>query len=189
VAEGYYQNLAITAIVTPSMRAVDEKTGLQLMGKYQELRMQLDGKYHKDSFCVVVSKTDDIDCDSFCKGNKEGRQDAQLQAQALEIKSTSIRVDERNKELRTIDRQLETMTRKCASLKTKIEAAKRASRPPFTPSWTKYIPANQISRQEAEGRKAKEQTEQLDERQSQATAQEKQSLKRLGRTRRLPGHA
>jgi hypothetical protein len=134
VAEGYYQNLAITAIVTPAMRAVDEKTGLKLMGKYQETRMQLDGKYHKDSFCVVVSKTDDIDCDSFCKGNKEGRQDAQLQAQVVEIKSTSIRVEERNKELRTIDRQLEAMTRKCASLKTKIHAAKRAGRPPFTPS-------------------------------------------------------
>ncbi len=89
MAEKYYQNLAITAIVTPAIRAVDEKTGVNLMSNYQELRMQLDGKYNKDSFCVVVSKIDDMDCDAFCKGSKEARQDAKLQAEAGEIKSIS----------------------------------------------------------------------------------------------------
>ncbi|KAK4043111.1 hypothetical protein C8A01DRAFT_32751 [Parachaetomium inaequale] len=122
VAEGYYQNLAVTAIVTPAIRAVDEKTGVKLMGNHQELRMQLDGKYHKDSFCVVVSKIDDMDCDAFCKGSKEARQDAQLQVEAVEIKSVSNRSNETHKELRIAERKLEAMTRKSDSLKSKIGA-------------------------------------------------------------------
>ena len=63
MAERYYQNLAVTVIVSPAIRAVDEKTGVKLMSSYQELQMQLDGKYNKDGFCVVLSKIDDIDCE------------------------------------------------------------------------------------------------------------------------------
>jgi hypothetical protein len=88
VAESYYQNLSVTAIVTPAIRAVDEKTGVKLMGNYQELRMQLDGKYNKDSFCVVVSKIDDMDVDAFCKGSVEARKDARLQADVVSTTTT-----------------------------------------------------------------------------------------------------
>lgn len=44
VAERYNQQIDTTIIVTPSVRAIDEKTGFQLMSKYQALRMKLDGK-------------------------------------------------------------------------------------------------------------------------------------------------
>ncbi|KAK4105258.1 hypothetical protein N658DRAFT_520498 [Parathielavia hyrcaniae] len=53
VANRYSQKLEITAIVAPARRAIDEKTGVQLMSDYQTLRMQLDGRYHWKSFCVV----------------------------------------------------------------------------------------------------------------------------------------
>ncbi|KAK4128537.1 hypothetical protein N657DRAFT_676305 [Parathielavia appendiculata] len=67
MVEHYYQKLSVTAIVTPAIRAVDLKTGVKLMGNYQELRMQLNGKYHKDNICVVISKIDDMEVDVFCK--------------------------------------------------------------------------------------------------------------------------
>lgn len=160
MAEEYYQNLAVTAIVTPAIRAIDEKTGVKLMGNYQELRMQLDDKYHKDSFCVVVSKIDDMDCDAFCKGSKEGRQDAQLQTQVMEIKLTSNRCDEKNKKLRSISRRVEALTRKCVSFKTRLDTANRAGRPPFTPLSPVF--ANLIFRQDAECKKTENQAEQTD---------------------------
>lgn len=125
MAESYYQNLSVTAIVTPAIRAVDEKTGVKLMGTYQELRMQLDGKFNKDSFCVVVSKIDDMDCDAFCKGSREARQDKQLQVEAAEIKSLSYRSKETYKEMRMAERRLDLLTRKCSMLKGKIDASKR----------------------------------------------------------------
>lgn len=102
MAEGYYQKLCVTAIVTPAIRAVDEKTGVKLMNNYQKLRMQFDGKYHRDSFCVVVSKSDDLDCDGFCKSSREARQDVRLQAVAAEINSVSGRHREKDKQLRLL---------------------------------------------------------------------------------------
>ncbi|KAL2019192.1 hypothetical protein VTK56DRAFT_9992 [Thermocarpiscus australiensis] len=121
VAERYYQQLSVTTIVTPAIRAVDEKTGVKLMAKYQETRMQLDGKYHKDGFCVVISKVDDMDCDAFCKGSRDARQDAQLQADVAELMSISNRNSETYKQLRSAERKYDSMTRKCTSLKEKID--------------------------------------------------------------------
>ncbi|KAK4241501.1 hypothetical protein C8A03DRAFT_30363 [Achaetomium macrosporum] len=121
VAEGYYRNLSVTAIVTPAIRAVDEKAGVKLMSSHQELRMHLDGKCNKDSFCVVVTKIDDLNCDAFCKGTKEARQDAELQAEAGEIKSVSNKSNEAHKELRRSERKLDSMSRKCADLTAKID--------------------------------------------------------------------
>lgn len=125
VAENYYRKLAVTAIVAPAIRAVDEKTGVKLMGTYQEVRMQLDDKYNKDRFCVVVSKIDDLDCDAFCKGSKEAKQDAQLQADVVSTKSTWANSNETHKELRGAERKLDDMNRKCASLR---EKSRRESR-------------------------------------------------------------
>lgn len=50
VAEKFYQKLEVTIIATPARRAIDEKTGVQLMSKYQTLRMQLDGRIEKQKF-------------------------------------------------------------------------------------------------------------------------------------------
>ncbi|KAL2194301.1 hypothetical protein P885DRAFT_80309 [Corynascus similis CBS 632.67] len=130
IAEGYYQNLSVTAIVAPAIRAVDEKTGVKPMNSYQELRMQLDGRYNKNSFCAIVSKIDDIDCDAFCKGFREARQNAQLQTEALKIQSVLDRSNQTHQELKTLDRKLKNMRRKSASLKKKIDSLKGDGKEP-----------------------------------------------------------
>lgn len=91
VANKYAKKLQITAIVAPARRAIDEKTGVQLMSDYQTLRMQLDGRYNKKSFCVVVSQIDEIDCDVFIKGDALAKQNEDLQKDVKEIMALTQR--------------------------------------------------------------------------------------------------
>lgn len=60
VAEGYKRKLALVVVVTPSVRAADESTGVNLMSRAQEVEMKMDGKLNSQSSCIVISKTDDI---------------------------------------------------------------------------------------------------------------------------------
>lgn len=129
IAENYSQNLSITAIVTPAIRAADEKTGLTLMESHQELRMQLDGKYHKDSFCVVVSKIDDIDVDAHCTQSKDAIGDTRLQACTDEIETTLAIYDMICQRRRISKRECAALVRTRAKLRKRISALKA---PPFT---------------------------------------------------------
>ncbi|GAB1316143.1 hypothetical protein MFIFM68171_06353 [Madurella fahalii] len=70
VARKHYQNLSVTAIVAPCVRAADERTAVNLMTENQELNMRMDGKFDGHNFCVVLSKTDDID--AYAVGKREG---------------------------------------------------------------------------------------------------------------------
>ncbi|KAK4449633.1 hypothetical protein QBC34DRAFT_462913 [Podospora aff. communis PSN243] len=60
VAKRYYEKLAVAVIVTPCVRAADERTGVTLMTENQELQMRMDGKLDDRGYCVVLSKADDI---------------------------------------------------------------------------------------------------------------------------------
>ncbi|KAK0708182.1 hypothetical protein B0H67DRAFT_543670 [Lasiosphaeris hirsuta] len=85
VAERFFQQLEVTTIVTPARRAIDGRTGVRLMSDHQTLRMQLDGKYHKKRFCVVVSQVDEIDCDVFIKDSAATKNDKDLQKVSKQI--------------------------------------------------------------------------------------------------------
>ncbi|OTA56614.1 hypothetical protein K449DRAFT_158514 [Hypoxylon sp. EC38] len=61
VAQAYYSKLVATLIVSPARRAADDSTSVKLMSDHQELRMKMDGKFHKRSFCIVISQTDQIE--------------------------------------------------------------------------------------------------------------------------------
>ncbi|KAI0811308.1 hypothetical protein GGR55DRAFT_694932 [Xylaria sp. FL0064] len=52
VAERAFDQLAATLIVTQATRAADNSTAVYLMSKHQEMAMMLDGKFHKETFCV-----------------------------------------------------------------------------------------------------------------------------------------
>ncbi|KAK3349347.1 hypothetical protein B0T25DRAFT_569990 [Lasiosphaeria hispida] len=108
VAEKFYQRLEVTTIVTPARRAIDGKTGVQLMDEYHTLRMELDGKYHKKRFCVVVSQIDKIDCDVFRKDSVTAKKDAGLQRdsrqiQALTGRLATLEAQLRNEQSRALD--------------------------------------------------------------------------------------
>ncbi|EAA31121.2 hypothetical protein GE21DRAFT_8688 [Neurospora crassa] len=103
VAERYNQQIDTTIIVTPSVRAINEKTGFQLMSKYQALRMKLDGKLQKNRSCIVASQMDNIDCDTFSGNSAEAKNKASLKEDLESIKSLSKRIghlDQRIKDTR-----------------------------------------------------------------------------------------
>ncbi|KAK1774463.1 hypothetical protein QBC45DRAFT_458486 [Copromyces sp. CBS 386.78] len=137
VAEQFYHKLEVTIIATPARRAIDEKTGVQLMSKYQTLRMQLDGRFGKQKFCVVVSQMDDIDCDVFCKGSREAKVDDALQEDIAGIKSLT-------KQSAIIEAQLRTEEKMFNKLMVQKEKTKRdlaALKPPNHKTWQSKVDA------------------------------------------------
>jgi hypothetical protein len=67
VAQKYFSKLSVTAVVAPVIRALNEQTAVNLMTENQRLCMQMDGKFHKKSFCVILSKMDDINVETYLK--------------------------------------------------------------------------------------------------------------------------
>jgi hypothetical protein len=122
VANKFAQKLQITAIVAPARRAIDEKTGVQLMSDYQTLRMQLDGKYNKKNFCVVVSQIDEIDCDVFIKGDAHAKQNENLQKDIKQIKSLSQEATAKGMQIKIDSTKLDKIKEKLTKVETKLAA-------------------------------------------------------------------
>jgi hypothetical protein len=122
VAELYRQKLEITAIVAPARRAIDEKTGVQLMNEYQTLRMQFDGKYYKKGFCVMVSQSDELDCDVFVKGHQLARQDKDLQHIIKEIDVLTQRCSLTGQQVEQAKEKLDEIARRLRAVNIEIEA-------------------------------------------------------------------
>ncbi|KAK4147453.1 uncharacterized protein C8A04DRAFT_24703 [Dichotomopilus funicola] len=120
VATKFARKIDITVIVTPARRAIDEKTGVQLMSDYQTLRMQLEGKYHKKSFCVVVSQVDEIDCDIFMTSDVRARRNELLQADTALITTLTGKSAELEGNHRYQTAELARAKAKLAKLETKI---------------------------------------------------------------------
>lgn len=65
VAERFSQHLDITAIVAPAIRATEEKAVVGFIKRRQEDEMRMNGKFDKNSLCVVVSKSEDMDLNGY----------------------------------------------------------------------------------------------------------------------------
>lgn len=61
VAEQFSEQLDITAIVAPAMRAMEEKAVTGFIKRRQQDEMRMNGKFDRNSLCVVVSKSEDMD--------------------------------------------------------------------------------------------------------------------------------
>lgn len=61
VAKQFAKRLDITAVVAPAIRATEEKTVIGFIKKRQEDEMRMNGQFARDSLCVVLSKTEDMD--------------------------------------------------------------------------------------------------------------------------------
>lgn len=65
VAERFSQHLDITGIVAPVIRATEEKAVMGFIKKRQEDEMRMNGKFDRDSLCVIVSKSEDMDLNGY----------------------------------------------------------------------------------------------------------------------------
>lgn len=61
VAEDFSNSLDITAIVSPAIRVTDEKTVAEFIKGRQQNERRMNGRFDRDSICVVVSKSEDMD--------------------------------------------------------------------------------------------------------------------------------
>ncbi|KAM0270656.1 hypothetical protein ACHAQH_009338 [Verticillium albo-atrum] len=95
VAQQFYEKLAVTIIVAPIIRAADEKTAHSLLGDYQELRLQMDGNYHRKGFGFVLTKTDDINIRGLLARSKE----VQSQPEAMKARTEFTELDTAIKDL------------------------------------------------------------------------------------------
>ncbi|KAG6361351.1 hypothetical protein INS49_009576 [Diaporthe citri] len=86
VAEENSTDLDITAVITPAIRATEERTAVGLIKGHQALRMQMDGKFNRSSFCVVLSKTDDIESEVYLRRTKAAKNDIKIQRQLARVR-------------------------------------------------------------------------------------------------------
>lgn len=80
IARKHSKNLDITMIVAPAIRATEESTAINLIKGQQKIQMQMDGKFNRGSFCVVISKTDDIDSEAYLKELKAAKTNNHIQS-------------------------------------------------------------------------------------------------------------
>lgn len=97
VAERSFKDLAVTVIVMPVIRAADESTGNRLMSENQEIRMQMNDKFHNKAFCVVLSKADDINTEPFLRHSQAAKENLSLgnQLQRIEGLQQGLKGDEK----------------------------------------------------------------------------------------------
>ncbi|OIW24673.1 hypothetical protein CONLIGDRAFT_692138 [Coniochaeta ligniaria NRRL 30616] len=99
VAQNYFSKLSVTAIVAPIIRARNEQTAVNLMTENQQFCMQMDGKFHKKSFCVILSKMDDINVETYLKQHAaEAKLNQALQSSRDTLKTV-------NQEFKEIERE------------------------------------------------------------------------------------
>ncbi|KAB5566086.1 hypothetical protein GE09DRAFT_1283951 [Coniochaeta sp. 2T2.1] len=88
VAQKFFAKLSVTAIVAPAVRALNEQTATTLMTDNQQLRLQMDGSFHKKAFCMVLSKMDDIEVETHLKQQSgEARSDQTLEEARASLKA------------------------------------------------------------------------------------------------------
>lgn len=80
VARNNSKDLDITMIVAPAIRATEEATAVSLIKGQQSIQMQMDGKFNRGSFCVVLSKIDDINSESYLKQLKAAKTNEIIQS-------------------------------------------------------------------------------------------------------------
>lgn len=132
VAQNYFSKLSVTAIVAPIIRARNEQTAVNLMTENQQYCMQMDGKFHKKSFCVILSKMDDINVETHLKqhskeANSEGA--GALQSSQASLKILEQQFKELEKEKLKNKRALKSIARQYAKLQAEHQKARTGDNP------------------------------------------------------------
>ena len=113
VAQKYFSKLTVTAIVTPVIRARNEQTGVHLISEHQELMLQMDGKFHKKGFCVILSKIDDLDAKAHMKRHaKEVEEDHALQGTIAKLDLLNEQYQEDREKLKKAESIIKALRRK-----------------------------------------------------------------------------
>lgn len=112
VAQNYFSKLSVTAVVAPIIRARNEQTAVNLMTENQQYQMQMDGKFHKKSFCVILSKMDDINVATYLtQHSTEAKRDQALQTWRDSLKALDREFNEIKSEMSAHKQLLKQLNR------------------------------------------------------------------------------
>ncbi|QPC69512.1 hypothetical protein HYE68_000264 [Fusarium pseudograminearum] len=153
VAQKVSHTLDVRMVVSPIIRATDEKQGQSLMKNgFDEAQMRLRGKMNGRGFCVIASKMDDLTVDSYIAGCLELRRDkevAQKQKQLEDLKHEKIDLSGTYKELKTLkDEQKRRLNNAAALFESAMQRHMSASQDNATAS-KKNMLNSQTQRNEA----------------------------------------
>lgn len=109
VAESFYSKLNLTMIVSPIIRAADEKTGGDLLDRCHEQRLKMDGKFDKKGLVFVLSKADDINIQG-CLKRSHGSENNN------EAKATNVELKDLDQDLANVENQLRAEQKTLSSL-------------------------------------------------------------------------
>ncbi|OTA96176.1 hypothetical protein M434DRAFT_28035 [Hypoxylon sp. CO27-5] len=127
VAQAYFSKLIATLIVSPARRAADDSTSVKLMSDHQELRMKMDGKFHKRSYCIVISQTDQIDRRSALR-TRQAKANPKLQELLEEESDLKSKKQEKTEQLKKARKQIAELQKASKSATSKKKEPEKSSR-------------------------------------------------------------
>ena len=131
VAERYFSQLTVTAIVSPIIRATDEQTGQKLLSTNQELAMQMDGKFDRKGFCVVLSQMDQMEPHSFMRNHdQEYRDDLEFHRAMQRLSILNDEYRENQEKLKAAEISVKLMRKKRNAAKNQHQDAQNRGSPP-----------------------------------------------------------
>lgn len=118
VAQKVSHTLDVRMVVSPIIRATDEKQGQALMQNgFDEAQMRIRGKLDGRGFCVIASKMDDMKVDSYIRGCQELADDPEIlqkQSRLEDLKDEKIQFDAKHKELKSAKKKAESRKKKAS---------------------------------------------------------------------------
>ncbi|KAF0637775.1 hypothetical protein FPSE5266_09531 [Fusarium pseudograminearum] len=116
VAQKVSHTLDVRMVVSPIIRATDEKQGQALMQNgFDEAQMRLRGKMDGRGFCVIASKMDDMKVDSYIAGCPELVHDNEVTQKVEEL----ARLKDEKSALKSSRRELKEMKKQAESQRKK----------------------------------------------------------------------
>ncbi|KAJ4254472.1 hypothetical protein NW762_010071 [Fusarium torreyae] len=105
VARKFSHRLDVRMVVSPILRAADEKKAQELMQSgFDEAQMKIRGKYDGHGFGIILSKSDDLPVESYLTGSSELRGDERIVENLEELKALRSKKPEVEKSMRTLER-------------------------------------------------------------------------------------
>ncbi|CAF3487534.1 unnamed protein product [Fusarium graminearum] len=116
VAEKISHTLDVRMVVSPIIRATDEKQGQTLMRNgFDEAQMRIRGKMDGRGFCVIASKMDDMKVDSYITGCPElarNKDMVQKQNRLADLKDEKAEIRSTRKQLKSAKKKAESQRNK-----------------------------------------------------------------------------
>jgi GTP-binding protein EngB required for normal cell division len=118
VAQKVSHTLDVRMVVSPIIRATDEKQGQALMQNgFDEAQMRIRGKLDGRGFCVIASKMDDMKVDSYIHGCVElshNPEVIQKQIKLADLKDEKAALKETRRDLKVAKKQAESQKKKAS---------------------------------------------------------------------------